>query len=81
MRSHIVKTGSSCKEKRVGLDIADLRDGYDRGDVIRWIPTSRMGADALTKHIPDPDELIDIMMESKYSLVFEPEEETAVGTP
>ena len=48
------------------------RDGYDKGDVIRWIPTSRMGADALTKHIPYPNELVDIMMKSRYNLVFEP---------
>ena len=59
------------------MDIADLRNGYDRGDIIRWMPTSRMIADALTKHIPDPEELIDIMMESNYSLVFEPEPEEA----
>ena len=59
------------------MDIADFRNGYDRGDITRWIPTGRMGADARTKHIPDPGELIDIVMESNYSLVFEPEPEEA----
>ena len=50
--------------------MADLRNGYDRDDIIRWMPTSRMGADALTKHIPDPEELIVIIVNSSYSLVF-----------
>ena len=72
VRSHIVKTGSSCNKKGVVLDIADLRDGSDKRDVVRWIPTSRMGADALTKHIPFQDELVDVMMKSRYSLVVEP---------
>ena len=72
MRSHIVKIGGSVNEKRVRLDLADLREGYDRGDTIRWIPTSRMGADALTKHIANPQELVDIVMKARYSLVLEP---------
>ena len=61
--------------KRVTLDKADLRNGYDRGDIIRWMPTSHMVAGALTKHIPDPEELIVIIANSSYSLVFEPEPE------
>ena len=29
---HCRKTGASVSEKRVGLDIADIRDGIDAGD-------------------------------------------------
>ena len=48
---HCNKTGASLSEKRVGLDIADIRSSIDGGDVLMWVPTERMPADAFTKHV------------------------------
>ncbi len=43
------KTGSTLTEKRVSLDIADVRAAVDDGACLRWIPTDQMPADGLTK--------------------------------
>ena len=50
------KETSSPAEKRVALDIADIRQGMEHGHdemKIRWIPTLRLLPDALTKHFSD----------------------------
>ena len=48
---HTNKTGStSLTEKRVALDMSDLREGIDGGKVLlKWIATEEMAADWLTK--------------------------------
>ena len=51
MVEHIRKTGASTDEKRVAMDLADLRAGVDAGDLVVWIPTKKMVADCLTKHL------------------------------
>ena len=42
MVEHIRKTGASTDEKRVAMDLADLRAGVDAGDLVVWIPTKKM---------------------------------------
>ena len=49
MVEHIRKTGASTDEKRVDMDLADLRAGVDAVDLVVWIPTQKMVADCLTK--------------------------------
>ena len=65
---HCAKTGASVSEKRVGLDIADIRDGIEAGDILRWIPTLEMPADILTKHLTDARSLLKLMMDNRFSL-------------
>jgi hypothetical protein len=52
LAEHCNKTGASVNEKRVSLDIADVRAAIDSGDTLRWMPTEEMPADGLTKHLP-----------------------------
>ena len=56
MVEHIQKTGASTDEKRVAMDLADLRAGVDAGDLVVWIPTKKMVADCLTKHLTMDEE-------------------------
>ena len=51
MVEHIRKTGAATDEKRVAVDLADLRAGVGAGDLVVWIPTRKMVADCLTKHL------------------------------
>ena len=51
MVEHVRKTGAATDEKRVAMDLADLRAGVDAGDLVVWIPTRKMVADCLTKHL------------------------------
>ena len=45
-----IKPSSTTKEKRVALDLLDVREGIERmGDHIRWVPTDHMLVDSLTK--------------------------------
>ena len=46
-----VQSTGSCKDKRVRLDIAELREEVTNGTIkaINWVPTESMLADALTK--------------------------------
>ena len=57
MVEHIKKTGASTDEKRVAMDLADLRHGIDNGDIISWMPTRKMVADCLTKHLTFDEEI------------------------
>ena len=50
-----VKTGSSTREKRIAMDLQDVRDGVDEADQARWIPTEGMLADGLTKRMATQD--------------------------
>jgi hypothetical protein len=45
-----IKPASTTKEKRVALDLLDVREGIESsGDQIRWLPTDHMLMDSLTK--------------------------------
>ena len=57
MVEHIHKTGVSADEKRAAMDLADVRAGFDAGDLVVWIPTKRMVADCLTKHLTLDEEV------------------------
>ena len=67
LRDHCLKTGGSVTEKRVAMDIADVRAGIDAGDQLKWIPTEWMAADGLTKHLVEQGPLDQIAMENHYS--------------
>ena len=45
-----MKPASTTKEKRVALDLLDVREGIEKfGDQIRWVPTDHMLVDCFTK--------------------------------
>jgi len=67
LHDHCNKTGSSVAEKRIAMDIADVRAGIDRGDAMTWLPTEWMAADGLTKHLTEQVPLETIMMEGWYA--------------
>ena len=65
------KAGSLPDEKRVALDLMDLRDSLsDMGDVIRWVPTDHMLADVLTKDM-NADALLAYLKNMQYSLKYD----------
>ena len=47
------KTDSATSEKRVALDLEDVRCGIEAGTRVFWLPTAMMPADALTKRLPE----------------------------
>ncbi len=48
-----IKPGSVTKEKRVALDLLDVREGVEYFcDKLRWVPTDHMLVDCLTKNMP-----------------------------
>eukprot|EP00971_Amphidinium_carterae_P262464 5206255-Amphidinium_carterae.1 len=59
LHDHLKTTSNgSLQEKRVLLDIADIRQNVDEGKVgISWIPTACMLADCLTKYVANPQSL------------------------
>ncbi len=60
---HLQRTESSTTEKRVALDLDDVRQGVDGGgDQVRWQDTDHMCADGLTKHDPEQAVLAKIIM-------------------
>ncbi len=68
-----LKVGSMPDERRVALDLLDVREGMEElKDQIRWIPTQHMLADALTKTMP-PDLFLKFMKDNKYAFKFAPE--------
>ena len=77
---HCQKDGASTTEKRVMLDLADLKQALkEYGDLLRWTPTNRMLADAFTKHIPDPEVLLQYLKDLRYG--FYPDTDQGGGTP
>ena len=64
-------TTSIPQEKRVYLDILDLRDCVENGLVVRWIPTNMMLVDGLTKHLTVQDTLEGFLRSSIYSLRYD----------
>ena len=62
-------------EKRVTLDLLDVRHHLDQHPAmyqVRWIPTTAMLVDALTKHLPDQTVLEHFMKNNVYSLREDP---------
>ena len=48
------KEGSLPTERRVALDVEDLREGMEKhGSKLAWVSTDLMVADALTKRLKD----------------------------
>ena len=66
---------STPTEKRITLDLLDVREHLDRDENVlaRWIPTTAMLVDALTKHLADLTVLNDFFSSNKYSLREDPE--------
>ena len=65
---------STPTEKRITLDLLDVREHLDRDDNVlaRWIPTTAMLVDALTKHLADLTVLNDFFSTNQYSLREDP---------
>jgi hypothetical protein len=66
LRDHLHKTGAMPTEKRVGLDLADVREWLDRGDYLHWVPTGYMLVDAFTKHFAETPLLDHFLREYRY---------------
>ena len=66
-----VKVGSLPDERRVALDLLDVREGIEEmKDQIRWVPTDHMLADAFTKSMP-PDLLLQYLRDGLYSFKYD----------
>ena len=65
------KIGSLPDERRVALDLLDVREGIEElGDQIRWVPTDHMLADAFTKAMP-PDLMMRYLKDNVYSFKYD----------
>ena len=65
------KIGSLPDERRVALDLLDVREGIEEmKDQIRWVPTDHMLADGLTKSMP-PDLLMKYLKDGIYSFKYD----------
>ena len=68
---NIIKPSSTTKEKRVALDLLDVREGIERmGDQIRWVPTDHMLVDSLTKCM-NPALLLKYLADYTYSFKYD----------
>ena len=66
-----VKVGSLPDERRVALDLLDVREGIEEmKDQIRWVPTDHMLADAFTKSMP-PDLLLQYLKNGEYFFKYD----------
>ena len=66
-----MKEGSIPDERRVALDLMDVRDGAEKyGDKVRWIPTDHMLVDCLTKQM-HPAQLLRFLQTGEYSLKYD----------
>ena len=65
---------STPTEKRITLDLLDVREhlGRDENVLARWLPTTAMLVDALTKHLADLTVLNEFFNSIKYSLREDP---------
>jgi hypothetical protein len=67
------KIGSVPDERRVALDLLDVKEGIEEGgDIIRWVPTDHMLADCFTKSMP-PDLMMKYLTDGVYSLKYDTE--------
>ena len=65
------KNGSMPEEKRVALDLLDLRESVEElGDQIRWIPTDHMLVDCMTKNMP-PDAMLGYLKTMDYAFKYD----------
>jgi hypothetical protein len=63
------------RDKRLAIEIAGLREALRRpGNSIHWVPGRRLIVDGLTKSLPHPDLLVEVMSSGRYALVDTPEE-------
>ena len=60
------KAGSLPAEKRIALDIADVRQGLEAGDQLISTSADRMAADALTKSMTEDTLLTEILRRGYY---------------
>ena len=67
------KSGSLPNERRVALDLLDIRESIEQyGDIIRWIPTDHMLVDCLTKNM-HTDMMSQYLTDMVYSLKYDEE--------
>ena len=70
-----IRPTSMPTEKRVTLDLLDVRHYLDRHPdsyQVRWVPTTAMLVDALTKHLVDQTVLTQFLENNRYSLREDP---------
>ena len=65
---HLKRDAGTPAEKRVALDLLDVRAELQDGTNIGWVNTHRMLADVLTKHLPDPEVLHKFMSDGDMAL-------------
>ena len=62
-----MKEGSIPQERRVALDLLDVKEGIERmNDQIRWVPTDHMLVDCMTKFMP-PAFMLEYLHTGKYA--------------
>ena len=65
------KEGSMPDERRVALDIMDVREGMEEfGDNMRWVPTDHMLVDCMTKNMP-PYAMLRYLQTGVYSFKYD----------
>ena len=68
-----MKEGSLPDERRVALDLLDIREGIEEiGDEIRWVPADHMLVDCMTKAM-QPDAMLEYLKTGKYAFKYEKE--------
>ena len=73
---HLATTGSIPKERQTLIDLPVARDLAEQGSIqLRWVPTTHMLADMLTKFMPTPDKVAQLLRKQVVSLVPSTEEE------
>ena len=68
LTDHCAKSSTSLTEKRVGLEMADVRE--TAGDSLLWIPNEVMLADGLTKHLPKESVSHNICLTNKFRICY-----------
>ena len=67
LRDMCRKEGTLPTERRVALDVEDLREGLERQNTsMQWVTTDRMAADALTKRLKNQKVLDDLCRRGEY---------------
>ncbi len=67
------KDGSIPDERRVALDLLDVREGIEEfGDEVRWVPTDHMLVDCMTKTM-QPDAMLRYLKDNVYALKYDAE--------
>jgi hypothetical protein len=68
-----MKEGSIPQERRVALDLLDVKEGIERmNDQIRWVPTDHMLVDCMTKFMP-PALMLEYLQSGKYAFKYDKE--------